>query len=181
MKYLARLCVCALTAVVLFVGASRVIGSWMGREMSLLQLSRWVVFESRRTEALHERADAILRSLEIKKAVIAEVFDGRLTLRESARYFKEANEYIENGDVELVADYFVPLDEEAQCEQVLAWVWGEAAYRSDAATKETVRRLEHEFQAMFGKPCYDLNSPEDYKPDEADPLNPESSAPLIAG
>jgi hypothetical protein len=181
MQYLARLCVCVLTVVVVFAGLSRVVGAWFGQEVSVLQVSRLWIVESRRTEALRQRSEEVARALAIKQEIVEEILAGRLSLRESATEFQEANELIDKDDLDLLPDYYVPETEEAVCEQVLTWVRSEARQQSSTLAKGIVKGLEKEFEVKFGRPCPDATTPEGCIRDETDASEGEASAPCVAG
>ena len=172
---------CGFAAVVLFAGLSGAISSCFSQEVSLLQLARSVVLESRRTEALRYRSETLTYSLTIKKAIVAEILAGRLTLHESAPQFEEANELIDTGDSDLLAAYYIPTTNEAVCEQILTWVRSEAERQPGNAAKAIVEGLESEFQKMFGRSCPDTTTRDNYILDEADAPKDETSAPGVAG
>ena len=181
MKYLARLCVCVLTAVVLFVGLSRVIGSWSGQEMTMLQLEPLAglrVAPHRSAQASWRDGRPLPGDQESRRCR-----DSRRTpdVAGGALRFQEANELIEKGDWDLMADYYVPDSNEAVCEQTLAWVHSEAVLHPGDATTRIVEGLEKEFQRMFGRPYADSKPPEDLIQFETDAPAGDASVAGVAG
>src|SRR5690242_11265014 len=112
MNYYARLCSRAFAVVVLGVGLAHALGWWSGAEANLLQHARRLLFETRRTDALLQRREAVAEGLALKRTVVAEVLAGRLTLREAARRFADVNDQIDCDDSELVANYLKPTTQE---------------------------------------------------------------------
>jgi hypothetical protein len=153
MNYFARLCLCALVAVVVLIGLSGVFASFFGRELSVFDLSRGMVIETRRSEALRNRSDMVARSLTIKNAIVDELLAERLSLSEAAEQFQDANDMVENGDPNLLADYRKPDTEEGVNEQVIAWVRNEIWHRPSVARTRIAAALEDKFQKRFGHPC----------------------------
>ncbi|HEY7311492.1 MAG TPA: hypothetical protein VH643_19170 [Gemmataceae bacterium] len=164
MKFFARLCVCVVAAIALLVGLSFFSGCWLGDRTNGFQVGRWIVFESRRSEALRHRSEAVAHGSEIKKAIVADLRAGRLTLREAAAQFREANQMVENGVPEMVADYRTPTSEEGLCRQVLAWVWAEVADLPTEQQERILAPLRKEYQSMFGHPAAEMVSPLEAKP-----------------
>jgi hypothetical protein len=152
MRFFVRVCVCVVAAIVLLVGLSSLAGSWLGNGSNGIQLGRWIVFESRRSEALQHRSEAVARGAEVKKAIIADLLAGRLTLREAAAQFDEANQLVENEPGSMVASYRTPTSEEGLCRQVLAWVRNEVANLPPEKAERFLSPLEKEFKALFGYP-----------------------------
>jgi hypothetical protein len=151
MNYYARLCSLGLGTVVLFAGLAHVVGWWSGAETSLLQSARRLLFETRRTEALFQRNGAVEDSLALKRAIVAELLAGRLTLNEAARQFADANNRIDRDDPELVADYLKPTTQEGVYRQVINWVENHLGDRSPEQRQKILEPLEKEFQELFGK------------------------------
>src|SRR5262249_52103266 len=118
MRVIARICAYAAVAVVLFVGLFSLLALRFGKQSDLSQL----FFESRRSEALRLRSEMVTHNIETKRVIVAEIVAGRLTLREAAVRFQEANYLVENNDRDLLPDYQVPATEEGVCQQVLAWM-----------------------------------------------------------
>ena len=109
MRFLARFCANAAT------GLFSLLGLRFGKKLDLSKL----LFESRRLEALRYRTEMVLQNLEVKRAIVAEIVAGRLTLREAAIRFQEANHEVENNDPDLLPDFQMPATEEGVYQQVL--------------------------------------------------------------
>src|SRR5262249_25669114 len=89
----------AVAAVLLAGGLFSLIGSQFGKQSDLSQL----LFESRRSEAIRLRDEMVLYNHEVKRTIVADIIAGRLSLREAAVRFQEANSLVENNDPDLVA------------------------------------------------------------------------------
>ena len=164
MRLFARLCAYIAAVVALLVGLSLFAGSWLGERANGLQVGRWIVFESRRTEALRLRSEAVAQGEEQKKTIVADLRAGRLTLREAAAQFREANQLVQKGIPGMVADYRTPTSEEGLCRQVLAWVWAEVADLPTEQQERILAPLRQEYQSMFGHPASARVSPLETEP-----------------
>jgi hypothetical protein len=142
MRFFAHLCVCAAVAVTLL---SLVNLRFVGRS-DLSQL----LFELRRSETLQHRIALVAGNMEIKQAIVADIVAGRLSLREAAVRFQEANCLVENNDPDLLPAYQIPATEEGVCQQVLAWMRAEVALRSPERAKRILAPLEKEYESRFG-------------------------------
>ena len=150
MKLFVHLCIWAAVPITLAVTLCNLADSWLDDQEGVFQLGHMVVFEARRTEALQYRMEMVAQSDEIKRAIIVELLAGRLTLREAAAQFREANQMVENIDRELVANYLAPTTEEGLCRQVIAWVEGETAILSPGQVKRLLAPLVEEYESRFG-------------------------------
>src|SRR5262245_49235648 len=101
MRLFARICAYGAVGVLLFVGLFSLLALRFGKQSDLSQL----LFESRRGEALRVRSDMVTHNIAVKRAIVAEIVAGRLTLREAAVHFQEANYLVENNDRDLLPDY----------------------------------------------------------------------------
>jgi hypothetical protein len=137
----------ALMLCTLFVSLA---GSWFDAETSVLQLTRSLLFETRRAQALRGRAETVSESMEVKKEIIDRMVAGRLHLREAIVQFQQANEIIENVDLYLVPEFRKPNDTEAVGRQVLAWLSNEIAAQPTNKNERVVPAMEKEFQELFG-------------------------------
>jgi hypothetical protein len=151
MNYYARLGSLGLGAVVLFTGLAHALGWWSDQETGLLQQARRLLFEARRTEALLQRVEAIEENRGLKNAVVDELLAGRMTLREAARRFADANERIDRDDPELVVEYLKPTTQEGVYRQVIGWVENVVSQQSPEQMAKALEPLENEFQELFGK------------------------------
>jgi hypothetical protein len=140
---------CVVVAVVLLVGVWALASWWFGDPLNLLRLGRLLVFESSRSHALDERTQLLDHCLEMRTSAIQEIFAGRMTLRQAAIRFQEADDLIENNAPDLVATYQKPRTEEAAFRQVLAWVRLTARARSSAEAERVVERTRAEFFELF--------------------------------
>ena len=164
MKFFARLCVCVVAAIAVLVGLSLFSGRWLGDGANGFQVGRWIVFESRRSDALRHRSEAAAQGGEIKRAIVADLRAGRLTLREASAQFREANQMVDKGVPDMVADYRTPTSEEGLCRQVLAWVWSEVADLPAEKQESILAPLRQEYQSMFGHPASARVSPLETEP-----------------
>src|SRR5262249_3087318 len=117
-----------------------------GKESDLSQL----LFESRRSEALRLRSEMVNHNIEIKRTIVAEIVAGRLTLRQAAIRFQEANYKVENNDRDLLPDHQVPATEEGVYQQVLAWMRAEVSSLSPEEAQRILAPLEKEYESRFG-------------------------------
>jgi hypothetical protein len=150
MKLFVHLCIWAAVPITLAVMLCNLADAWFDDREGVFQLGHSVVFEARRTEALQYRMEMVAQSDEIKRDIIIELVAGRLTLREAADQFREANQMVENTDRELVADYQMPTTEEGLCRQVIAWVEGENSVLSPGEVKDLLTPLVEEYESRFG-------------------------------
>jgi hypothetical protein len=159
MKCFARMMGYQTAAVALSIGLFSFASSWFGEQSNPLQLSRCLVFETRRKAALRHRAENVAQVMEIKQGITAELVAGHLHLREAIVQFQKANQLIENEDRDMVAEYRTPTDPEGVARQVLAWVDNEVAVWPPDKAQRTVAPLEKQFQEMF--PCPSSGSGDD--------------------
>jgi len=146
MRFFAGFCGHAAVAVVVSAGLFSLLGSRFGKESSLSQL----LFELRRSEALRSRSEMVTPNLEVMNAIVAEIVAGRLTLREAAARFQEANYLVENNDRDLLPGYQIPATEQGVYQQVLAWVRPEVSSLPAEQAKRILTPLEKEYEARFG-------------------------------
>jgi hypothetical protein len=147
MKYVPHLLLTVVMTAIIFVGVSYGVASDVnGRGEGL---AHWILFEMRRSEALQQRLEEISRSLEVKKVVIDDLLAKRLTFREAAEAFREADESISQDADGLIAPYHTPQTEEEVRRQVIAWTATELAEGSQQ-TAEITHRLEME---LAEQPC----------------------------
>lgn len=140
---------CIVVAVVLLAGVWSLASSWFGDPLNLLRLGRVLVFETSRCRALDERSQLLDQCLEIRTSAIQEIFAGRMTLRQAAIRFQEADDLIENNAPDLVATYQKPRNEEAAFRQVLAWVRINARAKPSSEAERVVQRTRAEFLELF--------------------------------
>jgi hypothetical protein len=145
MKYLVPLFLCAVASAVLWVGVPCV--SAFGRNTEGRSLTQWYLFEMRRREALEQRSMAVAQSLEVKRAAVGDLLANRLTLREAAEQFAEADELIEDDEDVLVAHYRISQTEQQRYRQVIAWARNRLNDRPEQARK-IARRLEKELARL---------------------------------
>ncbi|HEY7426229.1 MAG TPA: hypothetical protein VH682_18505 [Gemmataceae bacterium] len=141
MKYASHLLLLVATAAV-GVGVSNIIAS--GTRADGKSLARWLLFEIRRSEALEQRAAEISRAMQTKKGVTGDLIAKRLTLREAAEEFRQADELIENNSGGLVATYRTAKTEDELYRQVLAWARTELSNSDPRKAEEVMQRLEKE-------------------------------------
>ncbi len=152
MKVFLRMAVCVGTATVMGFILSGFASSWFAGQADVIQLSRWLVYETRRTEALRHRAEMIAQAQDVRGEIIATVVAGRLSLRQAMAQVQRANELVENLDEDLVGRYWTPTDPEGVARQVLAWVDAAATLSPSSETSCILATLDDEFQEMFGSP-----------------------------
>jgi hypothetical protein len=146
MRLFAHICAYAAVAIVLFVGLFSLLGLRFGNQSELSQL----LFESRRSEALRLRSEMVTRNIDIKRTIVADIIAGRLSLREAAVRFQEANCLVENNDPDLLPDYQIPATEEGVYQQVLAWMRSEVSSFPAEQAQLILAPLEKEYEARFG-------------------------------
>ncbi|HEY7315436.1 MAG TPA: hypothetical protein VH643_39265 [Gemmataceae bacterium] len=141
MKHVSRLLLTVFVLTILGVGMMRVLAS---RDQHGGQsLAHWYLLEIRRSAALDSRASEMSQSLEVKKAVIADLLAKRVSLREAAEQFREADQQIDNDGVGLVAPYRMPESEAGLYRQVIAWTKAELS-DDPKQTEQIIPRLEQE-------------------------------------
>jgi hypothetical protein len=148
MVILVRLLVWMFTVFLLFVGLSGLLGLCLGWESSLGQVSR-LLLEARRSAALVQRKKNIDQAMKMRKAIIVELLAYRLTLRESAGLFREANELAKEGDNELMASYQSPTTEVELCRQVLFWVRTKRRFEPEHVSPVLLAQLEQDFAEII--------------------------------
>lgn len=106
-------------------------------------LAHMLLLEMHRGEALDYRASEMSQLLEVKKTVVGNLVSERLTLREAAAQFRQADQQIENNRTGLIAPYQTPDSEEGLYKQVIAWT---KTHLSDdpEQSEEVIPRLERE-------------------------------------
>ena len=142
MRFFAQVCVCAAVAVGLLSLVNLRFAGWS----DLSQL----LFEFRRSEALRHRAELVALNIETKQAIVDEIVAGRLTLREAAVRFQDANQQVENNDPDLLSDYQMPTTEEGVYQQVLAWMRAAVSSLPTERAKRILTPLEKEYELRFG-------------------------------
>jgi hypothetical protein len=142
MRFFAQLGVCAAVA----VGLLSLVNFWFDAQSDLSKL----LFELCRYEALKDRAELVVGNIEVKQATVDEIIAGRLTLREAASRFQEANQLVENNDPDLLSDYQKPTTEEGVYQQVLAWMRVEVRSLPAEQAKRILTPLEKEYESRFG-------------------------------
>jgi hypothetical protein len=118
-----------------------------GGEGDLLTLA----WEGQREGALDRHLAASCRVLDAKNRALAELIDGRITLREAATRFRELNAQLEKDGEWGVIRFRVVSGEEALCRNVLAWAEAELWNHPDrSAPAEVLARLKAEYRQQFG-------------------------------
>jgi len=146
MRLFARISAYAAVAVVLFVGLFSLLALRFGNQSDLSLL----LLESRRSQALRYRSEMVTHNIEVKRTIVADIVAGRLTLREAAIHFQEANQLVENNDRDLLPDYQIPATEEGVYQQVLAWMRAEVANLPAEQAQRILTPLEKEYESRFG-------------------------------
>lgn len=152
MRFYTRIAVCVAAAVLLSVVLFNFAVSWFDGETSVLRLGRLLVLETRRSQAMDTRAETVLRSMEIKGGIIAQLIDGRLQLREAIDRFHKANDMIENDNTNLIARYELPTDLEGVGRQVLVWAYQAAYSLPPDKAQRRLAELENQYEKLFGRP-----------------------------
>jgi hypothetical protein len=155
MRFFARISAYAAVAVVLFVGLFSLLVLRFGNQSDLSLL----LLESRRAEALRYRSEMVTQNIEIKQTIVAEIVAGRVTLREAAIRFQEANHLVENNDRDLLPDYQIPATEEGVYRQVLAWMRAEVRSLPAEQAQRILTPLEKEYESRFGPLESAMDSP----------------------
>jgi hypothetical protein len=141
MKYVARLLLTGSAVAIVGISVTHVFASRDSHEGR--SLTRWLLVEMRRAEALDNRATEMSQSQQVKKEVVSDLVAERLTLREAAEQFRQADQLIETDDTGLVAPYQTPETEEDLYRQVITWA--KARLRNDRKQAEQIiPRLEQE-------------------------------------
>lgn len=143
------------------------IGSWFGAEESVLRLGRSLLWETRRAEALRERAKAVSESTQIKREILDRLLARRLHMSEAIERFQRANEIIENDHLYSLPTFRTPTDREGVGRQVLAWVNGEVASWPEDRDKSIVEALEAEYRELFEGPDSQQREGRNREPNEA--------------
>jgi hypothetical protein len=146
MRFFARISAYAAVAVVLSAGLLSLIGLRFGKQSDLSQL----LFEWRRSEALRYRSEMVFHNIGVKDPIVADLVAGRLTLREAAVRFQEANHLVENNDPDLLPDFQIPATEQGVYRQVLGWVQTEVSSLPAEQAKRILTPLEKEYESKFG-------------------------------
>lgn len=152
MRFYTRILVCVAAAMLLSAVLINFAVSCFDGETSVLRLGRLLVHEARRSQAMDARAETVLRSMDIKRDIIAQLIAGRLQLREAIDQFHKANEMIENNNRNLMAKYELPTDLEGVGRQVLAWAQRTADALPLDKGQRRLAELENEYQKLFGRP-----------------------------
>lgn len=166
MRFYTRILVCVAAAVLLSAVLFNFAVSWFDGETSVLRLGRLLVFEARRSQAMDTRAETVLRSMDIKRGVIAHLIDGHMQLREAIDQFHKANDMIENNNTNLMARYELPTDLEGVGRQVLVWANRAADVLPPDRGQRRVAELEYQYQTLFGRP----SSPDSLQPTDLLPI-----------
>lgn len=144
-----RLLLIAVVFAVLYVGVSHVLA--FGAADDNYNLARWLLREARRSEALWRRKREMAEAMAVKKAIAQELVAGRLTLREAAEQFREADAMVENDPEGLVAPYLVPETKLGLYQQVRTWTETVLTENYTPQKAEQVRhRLEQEEKEQLG-------------------------------
>lgn len=166
MRFYTRILVCVAAAVLLSAVLFHFAVSCFDGETSVLRLGRLLLHETRRSQAMDARAESVLRSMDLKRDIIAQLIAGRLQLREAIDQFHKANEMIENDNTNLMARYELPTDLEGVGRQVLAWANREVYSLPSDKAQRRVAELENEYQKLFGRP----SSPDSLQPTDLLPI-----------
>ena len=105
--------------------------------------------ERQRSERLGPQGPAVARRLAVKSAVVRQLIDGELTLREAAAWFQYVNEWPQGCESRYRDFYPAASAEESACRQVICWVKSELNVSSPSRAEEVVRRLEAELQGQL--------------------------------
>jgi hypothetical protein len=147
MKYIARLLLAVSAVAFVSIIVAHLFASRDRHEGQ--SLARWLLVEMRRSEALEYRATEMSQSQQVKKAVVGDLVAERLTLREAAEQFRQADQLIETDPTGLVAAYHTPETEEQLYRQVIAWA--KIQLRNDREqAQQVIPRLEQEMAEQCG-------------------------------
>jgi hypothetical protein len=149
MRLLNRLMVCAAAAMSLSAVLCYVAECWFGDNTSVVGTARWLVRETRRSQAFQTRIEMVARSTSVKRDVIAQVIAGRLRLRQAIIHFRDANELVENNDPDLVPRYWCSTDPEELGRQVLAWTRNTVVCLLPEKHQRLLSDLECEYKTLF--------------------------------
>lgn len=128
---------------IFYLGLSHVL-AWSA-DGAIHHLAQSVLFEMRRSDALHRRQMEMAEVMKIKQAATTEFLAGRLTLREAAKQFRAADAIVQDDSEGLVAAYITPGTEQGVCQQVEVWVQRALSEGHTSQKVEEVRgRLEKE-------------------------------------
>ena len=155
MHHLLRLSACAAAVAVFFLGA------WACQPALLrdfgLDVWEWPAWqhsldaERQRQAELVRRWQAAARREQMKNQICRELIEGRLTLREAARRFRELPDLSHRLWDDLRVDFpDGTTDEERLCRHVLKWACDLTA--GDDGALELRRRLDAELRAIRGRP-----------------------------
>ncbi len=149
MRILTRLIVCAATAIVLSAILFYFADTWFGENESVIRAGHQLLFEARRTEVLRVRAQMMAHSVSAKSDVIDQLIAGRLNLRQAIVQFRNANELVENIDLEILPPYQTPTDPEGVGRQVVVWTRNAVASLPREKAQRRLAELEREYRTLF--------------------------------
>ncbi|HEY7326530.1 MAG TPA: hypothetical protein VH592_02745 [Gemmataceae bacterium] len=151
--------VCAAAAMVLSAVLFHFADAWSGEDTSILSAGRQILLETRRADALRSRTEMVVRSLDIKRGIIAELVGGRLSYRQAIIQFQKANELVVNVDLELIPAYRSPSDPEGVGRQVFIWARNTIATWPSDKSQRLLAGFESEFHTMFRGAKLDVEYP----------------------
>jgi hypothetical protein len=146
MRFFARLCVYG----AFIGGVSIALLGFLGSRLDGQSDVSTLMLESRRSQALRYRMEMVAHSIAVKRAIVAEIVAGRMTLHEAVARFEEANQTIENNDSDLLPDYHRPTTEKGVYQQVLSWMQFEVAHLPAERAERILTPLEKEYESLFG-------------------------------
>jgi hypothetical protein len=149
MRLLNRLIVCAAAAMSLSAVLCYVADRWFGDSTGVVGTARWLVRETRRSQALQTRVEMVSRSTSVKRDAIAQVIAGRLRLRQAIIHFRDANELVQNNDPDLVPRFWGSTDPEELGRQVLSWTRNTVVCSLPENRQHLLSDLEREYMTLF--------------------------------
>lgn len=149
MRLFTRLIVCSAAAIVLSAILFYIADSWFGEGESVIRTAHQLLFEARRAEVLRVRAQMMARSVSAKNDVIDQLLAGHLNLRQAIIQFRNANELVENVDLEILPAYQPPTDPEGVGRQVVVWTRNAVRYLPREKAQRRLAELEREYRTLF--------------------------------
>jgi hypothetical protein len=139
-----------IASILLFTGLGLACASWVvgPRMQDIRDVSRLLLEQYERTEALRLRRELTMQCFEGKKRVTEEVVAGRLGLREAAAQFRDLHAPLEDGYDPVSGITGVPVSEKFLCGNVLARVRGRLQH-SPGPDGAVLGRLENEYREHF--------------------------------
>ena len=149
MRSVMRISLCALACSALIVAAAWGLGRWQGvaGELDLAGSGRWLMAEVHKEAELNNRGEIIMHRLMGKEAVIDQLFQGSLTLREAGDAFRRLDEEARQDEDDAAA---TTVTDEAPYRNVL--IWARCAASAESNGQARLAQLQREMDALLRRP-----------------------------